>query len=114
MEREPALRSLYAAFNARDTEAALAGMTPDVDWPSAWEGGRVVGRDQVREYWERQWAAIDSRAEPVAISRRPNGRVEVSVHQIGLDSTGRVLFDEEVRHVYEFRGALVHRMTIER
>jgi hypothetical protein len=27
MEREPRLRSLYAAFNARDVDAALATMT---------------------------------------------------------------------------------------
>jgi hypothetical protein len=47
MEREPRLRSLYAAFNARDVDAAL------------------------------------------------------------------VLFDDEVRHVYAFRGDLVERMTIE-
>jgi hypothetical protein len=34
MEREPRLRSLYAAFNARDVDAALAVMTPNVDWPN--------------------------------------------------------------------------------
>ena len=39
-------------------------MTPDVDWANGWEGGRVVGRDAVRDYWQRQWAAIDSTAEP--------------------------------------------------
>ena len=37
--------SLYAAFNARDIDAALAGMHPEVDWPNGWEGGRVHGRD---------------------------------------------------------------------
>ena len=113
MRHETCLRSLYAAFNARDIDAALAAMTSDVDWPNGWEGGRVEGHDQVRDYWKRQWAEIDSSAEPVAISERPGGDVEVRVHLVGRDLTGRVLFDEEVRHVYTFRGGLVHRMTIE-
>jgi hypothetical protein len=113
MEREPRLRSLYAAFNARDVDAALAVMTPNVDWPNGWEGGRVVGHDQVRDYWLRQWAEIDSSAELTAIRERPGGVVEVSVHQVGRDREGKVLFDDEVRHVYAFRGDLVERMTIE-
>jgi hypothetical protein len=114
MEHETCLRSLYVAFNARDIDAALATMTADVDWPTAWDGGRVVGHDRIRDYWERQWAEIDSSAEPIAISERPDGQVEVRVRQVGRDLAGRVLFDEEVRHVYAFRGDLVQRMTIER
>jgi hypothetical protein len=42
------LRATYVAFNARDIDAVLAQMTADVDWPNAWEGGRVQGRDAVR------------------------------------------------------------------
>jgi hypothetical protein len=114
MGRESTLRSLYAAFNARDVDAALAAMTDDVDWPNGWEGGYVAGHDEVRDYWNRQWAQVDSRAEPIAFSQRPDGDVEVSVHQTGRDSEGRVLFDEQVRHVYAFRGDLVERMTIEK
>jgi ketosteroid isomerase-like protein len=45
---------MYAAFNARDVDAVLAAMTPDVDWPKTWGGGRAIGREQVREYWKRQ------------------------------------------------------------
>ncbi len=53
------LARAYAAFNARDLDAALVTMHPAVDWPSGWEGGRVTGRDGVGGYWTRQWAAID-------------------------------------------------------
>ena len=73
---EERLRSLYQAFNARDVDTCLAAMTPDVDWANGWEGGRVVGREAVRAYWERQWAAIDSTAEPTSVSERPDGTVE--------------------------------------
>ena len=34
---EQVLRSAYRAFNARDVEAAIALMQPEVDWPNAWE-----------------------------------------------------------------------------
>jgi ketosteroid isomerase-like protein len=113
VQREGLLRSLYEAFNARDVETCVAAMTPDVDWANGWEGGRVVGREAVREYWERQWAAIDPTAVPTAVTERPDGTIEVTVRLVARDTAGRLLVDEEGRHVYEFRGDLVQRMTIE-
>jgi nuclear transport factor 2 (NTF2) superfamily protein len=112
--RQELLRSLYEAFNARDVDSCLAAMTPDVDWANGWEGGRVTGRGSVRDYWRRQWAEIDSTAEPTAISERPDGTVEVAVHVVARDKAGRLLNDGHGRHVYEFRGDLVERMTIEK
>ena len=44
------LRAAYAAFNARDIDAALALMTSDVGWPRAFKGGFVVGLEEVRDY----------------------------------------------------------------
>ena len=113
MDRETALREMYVAFNARDIDACLAGMVPDVDWPNGWEGGYVKGHEEVRAYWTRQWEQVDSRAEPLAVSERPDGAVEVRVHLLGRDPAGKLLFDEEALHVYTFRGDLVERMTIE-
>jgi ketosteroid isomerase-like protein len=110
--RQELLRSMYEAFNARDVDTCLTAMTPDVDWANGWEGGRVVGRDAVRDYWQRQWAEIDSTAEPTAITDRPDGTIEVAVHLVARDKTGKLLSDGEGLHVYEFRGDLVERMTI--
>jgi ketosteroid isomerase-like protein len=112
MDRESRLRRLYAAFNARDVDAALAGMTEDVDWPNGWEGGYVKGREEVRAYWKRQWEAVDSRVEPLAFDECADGDVAVRVHQVGLDRAGTVLFDQHVVHVYRYRGDLVERMAI--
>jgi hypothetical protein len=114
MNRETALREMYVAFNARDIDACLAQMVPDVDWPNGWEGGYVKGHEEVRAYWTRQWEQVDSRAEPLAVRARPDGGVEVRVHLIGRDPAGELLFDDEALHVYTFRGDLVERMTIER
>lgn len=108
------LQTLYAAFNARDLDAVLAAMHEDVDWPNAWEGGRLRGHQAVRDYWRRQWVEIDPRVEPVAIAPRPDGRIEVTVHQVVRSPEGQLLSDANVLHVYEFRDGLVARMDVEK
>jgi hypothetical protein len=37
------LRAAYAAFNARNFEAAFATMAPDVAWPRAFKGASFAG-----------------------------------------------------------------------
>ncbi|WP_448628711.1 nuclear transport factor 2 family protein [Geodermatophilus sp. URMC 64] len=107
------LDPLYAAFNARDLEAVLAALTADVDWPDAWEGGRVVGRAAVRDYWTRQWAQIAPTVTPLRTTQLPDGRLAVDVAQVVRDLDGTVLREATVRHVYTFREELVARMDIE-
>ena len=112
MEHERLLRDLYDAFNRRDIEEAIAAMQPDVDWPNAWEGGRVVGREAVRDYWTRQFEAIDGRVQPTGFSVGEDGRISVSVHQVVRGLDGAVLADHMVTHVYAFRDGLVERMDV--
>jgi ketosteroid isomerase-like protein len=49
------IEQAYSAFNKRDIDGALALMTQDVSWPKASEGGKVVGKEEIRAYWTRQW-----------------------------------------------------------
>lgn len=49
---------VYSAFNRRNTDDALPLMSENVDWPKASEGGRVVGKEEIRAYWTRQWAEL--------------------------------------------------------
>src|ERR1700675_2581944 len=51
------IEQAYAAFNKRDIDGALALMTQDVSWPKASEGGKVIGKEEMRAYWTRQWVA---------------------------------------------------------
>jgi ketosteroid isomerase-like protein len=112
-QREELLRSVYAAFNARDVEAVLKLMHPEVDWPNAWEGGRVAGPDAVREYWNRQFAAISSRVEPEGFTEEPDGATIVDVHQMVHDAeSGELISDSHVRHRYWFEDGLVVRMDV--
>jgi hypothetical protein len=107
------LDSLYAAFNARDVDGVLAATTPDVDWPDAWEGGRVVGHAAVRDYWTRQWARIAPTVTPLRTTELPDGRIAVDVAQVVRDLDGTVLRKATVRHVYTFRNGLVCRMDVD-
>jgi ketosteroid isomerase-like protein len=113
MDHEESMRRLYADFNRHDAEAVLAQMSADVDWPNGWEGGRISGREAVREYWLRQWAEIDGKVEPTGFEVRPDGSLAVSVHQVVRNLDGDLLSEQDLRHVYEFRDGLVRAMTIE-
>jgi hypothetical protein len=52
------IEQAYSAFNKRDIDGALALMAEDVSWPKASEGGRVVGKEEIRAYWTRQWGRV--------------------------------------------------------
>jgi ketosteroid isomerase-like protein len=110
---EDILRSAYRAFNARDLDRALALMHPQVDWPNAWEGGRVVGRKAVGEYWRRQFAAIASTVEPRSFAAEPDGRVTVEVEQVVRHpDSGELLSQRTVRHRYRLQDGLVARLDV--
>jgi ketosteroid isomerase-like protein len=48
------IEQAYSSFNKRDIDGALALMTEDVSWPKASEGGKVIGKEEIRAYWTRQ------------------------------------------------------------
>ena len=112
MSDEEVLRYAYAAFNARNIDAALATMHPDVDWPNGMEGGRVRGHQEVREYWTRQWTLVDPHVEPVGFTPTYDGRIAVDVRQVVRDREGAVLVDQLVQHVYRVEGGLIRGMEI--
>src|SRR5262249_37525492 len=84
-----------SAFNKRDIDGALALMTQDVSWPKASEGGKVVGKEEIRAYWTRQWREFDPHVEPLAITEEDGGKVRVRVHQLVKSLQGDVLSDTE-------------------
>ena len=107
------IRDIYDAFNSREIDGLLSQMSRHVDWPNAWEGGRVHGKPAMRSYWTRQWAEIDPRVEPIEIAERDDGRVAVAVEQTVLDRDGGLIAKRSVRHVYAFADGLVARMDVE-
>ena len=108
------IKQAYTAFNARDIDAVLKLMHPEVNWPNGWEGGYVKGRDEVKAYWTRQWKEVDPNVEPVSFKDKEDGQVEVQVHQIAKDMQGTILFDGMVTHVYTIENGLITNMEIEK
>lgn len=106
------LRAAYAAFNARDIDAALALMTPDVAWPRAFKGGFVRGHEEVRAYWREQWGEIDPHVEPMAFRIEGAEHVLVDVHQVVRDLAGTVLADEHVGHRFTIAHGLIRAMEV--
>jgi len=106
------LRAAYAAFNARDIDAALALMTPDVAWPKAFKGGFVRGPEEVRAYWTEQWSEINPHVEPVSFYSEETGRILVDVHQVVRDEAGAVLADEHVGHRFTLEHSLIQAMEV--
>ena len=106
------LRETYAAFNARDIDAALALMTPDVAWPRAFKGGFVRGPEAVRAYWTEQWSEIDPNVQPVSFHPESADGILVEVHQVVRDLTGAVLADGMVGHRFTFADRLIDRMVV--
>ena len=102
----------YSAFNRRDLEGALALMSEDVDWPKASEGGRVVGKEGIRDYWTRQWAEFNPNVEPIEVTDREAGKTFVKVHQVVKNLNGDILSDQMVLHVFTIANGLIERMDI--
>ena len=106
------LKAAYAAFNARNIDAALATMAPDVSWPKAFKGGFAHGHEAVRAYWTEQWSEIDPRVEPVSFHRKGDGRVLVKVHQVVRDLAGAVLADVYVGHRFTLANGVLQAMEV--
>lgn len=102
----------YAAFNLRDVDGALAIMSDNVNWPKASEGGRVIGKEEIRAYWTRQWAEFDPYVEPLEVDDREAGKTHVTVHQLVKSLNGDVLSDQTLTHVFTIKNGLIERMDI--
>jgi ketosteroid isomerase-like protein len=113
LKSQELIKNAYAAFNARDIDAILQVMHPEVKWAKAWEGDYANGHDEVSTYWERQWKEINPNVTPVGFRERANGTLEVEVDQLVTDLEGNILFDGKVVHVYVINDGLLQQMDIE-
>lgn len=101
------LRALYESFNARDIEAVLAALQPDVRWANGLEGGFVLGRDAVREYWTRQFETMQPQLSILDLQADEQARAVVRVHQTVRDLQGALLLEQDVTHRFTFVDGLV-------
>ena len=111
-DSERLIAEIYSAFNRRDVDGALAQMSESVSWPKASEGGRVIGKKEIRAYWRRQWEELDPHVEPLEIIDRGAGRIDVRVHQLVKSLASEILSDSEVWHAYTTTDGLIERMDL--
>src|ERR1700677_1355766 len=102
----------YSAFNQRDIDGALALMSENVSWPKASEGGRVVGKEEIRAYWTRQWKEFDPHVEPGEGIDREGSKTDGRVPQLVKTLSGELLSDSAVWHVYTIANGLIERMDL--
>ena len=112
MTAQVLISKVYEAFNRKDADGVLAWMSEEVSWPKASEGGRVVGKQEIGEYWGRQWKHFDPQLEVLEVIEGEGGRVEVKVRQVVRTLGGEVLSESELWHVYGIRDSSIERMDI--
>ena len=108
---EDLLRRAYAAYDRQDLDGLSALVSVDVDWPDG--AHRLHGREAVRAYWTEQWTHTRTDDQPVAITRLPDGRVEVRVEQVVRSLGGSVRSTGTFRHLHRVVGAQIVRLDIE-
>lgn len=106
------LSAAYSAFNARDIDAAVALMSPDVTWPKAFKGGVVNGPNEVRAYWTEQWSEINPSVEPIAFYPQNDSKILVDVHQVVRNLEGDIISDEHVCHRFTIKNGLIKAMEL--
>lgn len=113
------IQQAYSAFNKRDIDGVLALMTPDVSWPRAAIGDKIIGKEAIRAYWTQQWTEVDPHVEPIAITDEDGGnavagelKIRVRVHQLVKTLQGDVLLDHEVLHIFTMKNGLITAMDI--
>jgi hypothetical protein len=112
MSEREVLLTAYRDFNARNIDAVVSQMHPEVAWANGMEGGHVYGKEAVRAYWTRQFTTLNPQVTPLSIRPDNSGQWIVEVHQVVHDIKGNLLIDTTVYHTYRFREGLIARMDI--
>ena len=105
------LLEAYAAYNRRDSDALLALVSEDVDWPDG--SARLHGKAELRAYWTHQWAVTRTHDEPVEITDLAPDRNVVRIRQVVRALDGTKISEGSFAHVHRFKGGLMARLDIQ-
>ena len=105
------LLQAYAACNHQDVEALLALVSDDVGWPD--DAVRLHGKEQVRVYWEEQWARRRAHDEPLRFTELDDGRTAVHISQVVRSLDGSVISQGRFLHVLRIEAGQITRLDIE-
>lgn len=102
--------ALWPALTARDLDAVVALLHPDVDWQDNLNGGRRVGRDAVRAYLSEVMATVVIVSTPIDIMPSGPDRYLARVNHVVRNQDGQLWGQEIVSHVLMLRDGLIVRM----
>lgn len=71
------------------------------------EGGFVYGRDNVREYWLKQFEIIRGQLKPLEFETDENDRDIVTVHLVVRDLESNLLLEKTVQHIFTIEDGLI-------
>ncbi len=112
--REALLRRMYEVFSTDERDAFVPRcLAPDVDWPNVLDGVRLHGRDEVRAYWARQFAAGHPLVRLEGLRLDGDDEAVVATVRQGMRDGDGERWGGTVEHVYRFGGdGLVTRMDV--
>jgi hypothetical protein len=112
--QEALLRRMYEVFATDERDAFVPRcLAPEVDWPNMLDGGRLDGREAVRAYWARQFAAGHPLVRLEGLRSDGLAGAVVTVRLGVRDASGERWAGETVEHVYRFgEDGLVVRMDV--
>jgi hypothetical protein len=106
------LQNLYEAFNKREIEMVISLIHPNVKWANGMEGGFVYGREQVRNYWKKQFEMIQPQLQVLDFETDEVNRSVVTVHQIVRDLEGNLLLERTVQQIFTIENGLISTFEI--
>jgi hypothetical protein len=106
------LQNLYEAFNKREIEMVISLIHPNVKWANGMEGGFVYGREQVRNYWKKQFEMIQPQLQALDFETDEANRSLVTVHQIVRDLEGNLLLERTVQQIFTIENGLISTFEI--
>lgn len=109
---EPLLNTLYEAIDRRDIEAVMSVFHPEARIPDSLEQSTVCGREAIRAYYLRQFAAIQVASSLLSTKRLPDDSVEASLHVLVRGSTGGFWWEGSVTATYQTRDGLIIDMDL--
>jgi hypothetical protein len=109
------IKQLYEDFNARKVDSILAKLTEDVMWANGMGGGYVHGHKDLRDYWERQWSALNPQITPVSFKKIEEGSIFVDALFSGqcMEGQAQGFKDMPVGHIFHVKEGLVSRFDIQ-
>ncbi|WP_419251645.1 nuclear transport factor 2 family protein [Caulobacter sp. ErkDOM-YI] len=110
---EALLSGLYDAIDRQDIDAVMALFEPDARIPDSLESDTLVGHDQIRAYYLRQFATIQVSSSLLSTRLMPDDRIAASLHVQVTGSEGGMWGEGRVEATYRIHAGKIREMVVD-